>query len=307
MGDIGLTRRRFAALTALAAAAQASEPRAQTRGASAPAADLIKRIADASGVSPPAKTVDGFKAGDPALAVRGVAVTSMATIDVLRQAAKAGLNLVISFEPTFYGRTDAAPGAPVQGPGGRAVAQDDPILRAKRQFIDAQGMAVYRLHDQWAGRPANEHARALARAMGWSRPAPGADPATEYDIAPIRLSELVPLVRTRLNASGGLRVVGDPATRVRRVSVMPGVQALAQLTAKLPSTDLILAGETRDWEGPEYVGDASTAGLNKGLITVGRVVSEDPGMRACAEWMQGFVKDVPVRWIAAGEPYWRPA
>jgi hypothetical protein len=55
------------------------------------------------------------------------------------------------------------------------------------------------------------------------------------------------------------------------------------------------------------VGDASTAGLNKGMITVGKVVSADPGMRACADWMKTFVNEVPVAWFAAGEPYWRPA
>jgi hypothetical protein len=309
MEDTRWTRRRFAGLAAAATAAGAADARAQQRGGGAglTAASLVERIAGHSGVTPPDKTVDGFKAGDAGAVVRGVAETSMATMEVLRQAAKAGLNLVVSFEPTFYGRADAQPGAPVQGPGGRAVAQDDPILLAKRKFIEANGMVVYRLHDQWAGRRENEHARALARAMGWTMPAAGGDPATDYEVAPVRLDALVPLVRARLKAGGGLRAVGDPATRVRRVTVMPGLQALAQLTAKLPSTDLLLVGETRDWEGPEYVGDASTAGLNTGMITVGKVVSADPGMAACADWIKGFVREVPVQWIAAGEPFGRPA
>jgi hypothetical protein len=40
---------------------------------------------------------------------------------------------------------------------------------------------------------------------------------------------------------------------------------------------------------------------------VGRVVSEDPGMRACAEWLKTMLKDVPIKWIGAADPYWRPA
>ena len=306
MDDTRLTRRRFGGLTAAAVAAGAAEVRAQTRGGPT-AADLVKRISANSGVAPVDKGVDGFKAGDEGATVRGVAVTSMATMEVLQQAAKARLNLIVSFEPTFYGRTDAQPGVAAQGPGGRGIAQDDPILTAKRQFLKANGMVVYRLHDQWMGRQANEHARALARAMGWTRPAAGGDPATDYEIAPTRLSELVPQVRAKLKSGGGLRVIGDPASQVRHVTVMPGVQALPQLLAKLPHTDLMLVGESRDWEGPEYVGDAATAGLNKSLITVGKVVSADPGMRACADWMKGFVPEVPVQWLGAGEPFWRPA
>jgi putative NIF3 family GTP cyclohydrolase 1 type 2 len=310
MEYLKLTRRRFAGLAAAATAAQAMDLRSQQTGSGSnlTAGDVAKRLSGNSGVNLPDKTVDGFKAGDESTPVRGVAVTAMSTIDVLRQAAKSGLNMVVTFEPTFYGRSDARPNAaPQQGPGGRGIAQDDPILAAKRSFIQTNGMVVYRLHDQWAGRKENEHAIALARAMGWTRSAAGQDPATEYEITSTRLSAIVPQVRTRLKSSGGLRVVGDPNTQVRRVTVLPGLQTIAQLVARLPGTDLILTGETRDWEGPEYVGDASTAGLNKGLITVGKVVSADPGMRACADWMKAFVNEVPVQWIAAGEPYWRPA
>jgi putative NIF3 family GTP cyclohydrolase 1 type 2 len=310
MEYLKLTRRRFAGLAAAATAAHAMDLHGQEPKGSAKltAGDLAARISSNSGVSLPERTVDGFKAGDESTPVRGVAVTAMATMDVLHQAAMSGLNLVVSFEPTFYGRSDAQPSAaPQQGPAGRAIAQDDPILAAKRNFLQANGMAVYRLHDQWAGRKENEHAIALAKAMGWTRPASGMDLATEYEITSSRLSAIVPLVRTRLKSSGGLRVVGDPNTQVRRVTVLPGLQTIAQLLARLPSTDLILTGETRDWEGPEYVGDASTAGLNKGLITVGKVVSADPGMHACADWMKTFVNEVPVQWIAAGEPFWRPA
>ena len=306
-----LTRRRFAVLAAATAASGAvklhgQQPKGGTR---VTARDLVDRISSKTGVSLPDKSVDGFKAGDESTAVRGIAVTAMATMEVVRQAAKAGLNLVVSFEPTFYGRNDgqAIAGAQAAPGGRRSLEQDDPILQAKRKFLETNGVVVYRLHDQWAGRKENEHAIALAKAMGWTQAASGMDAATEYEITPTALSKIVPDVRTRLKAGGGLRVIGDPNTHVRRVTVLPGLQTIAQLVARLPSTDLILTGETRDWEGPEYVGDASTAGLNKGMITVGKVVSEDPGMRACADWMKTFISEVPVQWIPAGEPYWRPA
>ena len=32
---------------------------------------------------------------------------------------------------------------------------------------------------------------------------------------------------------------------------------------------------------------------------------EDPGMRICAEWLKTVIKEAPVRWIPAGDLYWR--
>ena len=314
MEDHQLTRRRFAGLAAAAAAVQVMHLPGEAIASESKlsAAEVMKRISTASGVAVPDRTVDGFKAGDESAVVRGIAVTSMATMEVLRKANNARLNLVLSFEPAFFGRNDGRPpvasatgGAGGGGPGGAGVAQDDPILVAKRQFLQTNGLTVYRLHDQWSGRTANEHAKALASAMKWTHAV--GDSATDYQITPARLSGIVAQVRANLKVGGGLRVIGDPNAQIRRVVVLPGVQSLATLVAKLPSTDLILAGETRDWEGPEYVGDAVTAGLNKGLITVGKVVSADPGMRACADWIKTIIKEVPVQWIAAGEPFWRPA
>src|ERR1041384_2235449 len=82
-------------------------------------------------------SLDGFKAGDPAIEVRGIATTAMATFDVLGQASKAGLNLAITHEPTFYGARDGAP--PPSTPAGRGrgpagVAADDPVFKAKKVY-----------------------------------------------------------------------------------------------------------------------------------------------------------------------------
>ena len=61
----------------------------------------------------------------------------------------------------------------------------------------------------------------------------------------------------------------------------------------LPNVDVIVAGEVREWETVEYVRDKVFAGEKKGLILVGRVVSEEPGMAICADWLKTFVPEVP--------------
>ena len=70
---------------------------------------------------------------------------------------------------------------------------------------------------------------------------------------------------------------------------------------------MIVAGEVREWENTHYAADLFTAGEKHALVTIGRIASEDPGMRACAQWLKAVVKEVPATWIGAGDPYWRPA
>jgi hypothetical protein len=70
---------------------------------------------------------------------------------------------------------------------------------------------------------------------------------------------------------------------------------------------VVVAGEVREWESVEYARDVVSSGQPKGLVLIGRVVSEDPGMALCAKWIATLVPEVPVRHISAGDPYWRPA
>src|SRR5882672_474793 len=87
-----------AALLALTPALSAQQPLT--------ARDVVQRIQQNIGVPWTEPTVDTFKDGDPATPVTGIAVTMMATFDVLQRAAARGANLVITHEPTFYDHFD---------------------------------------------------------------------------------------------------------------------------------------------------------------------------------------------------------
>ena len=71
--------------------------------------------------------------------------------------------------------------------------------------------------------------------------------------------------------------------------------------------DVIVAGEVREWESVEYARDVAFSGQRKGLVLIGRVVSEEGGMSECARWLATLVSEVPVRHISAGDPYWSPS
>jgi hypothetical protein len=67
---------------------------------------------------------------------------------------------------------------------------------------------------------------------------------------------------------------------------------------------VIIAGEPREWEAIPYTLDTNATPSPKGMIYIGRVVSEGPGMQACAAWIKSLVPGVPVEAIAMPDPYW---
>lgn len=284
-------------------AATLTAARGPLAAAAGPTAQAIgAQIRERLGGEWPETGLDGFKAGNPESEVRGIATTSMATMEVLRQAVKAGVNLIVTHEPTFFGiRDGVAPPAGFRGPLG--VAADDPVYKAKKEYIEKHNLVVFRLHDHWQKRKENDLAAGLAEALGWSaRRVPG--DVAMYDISAVTLEDAVAMMKKKLTLRGGLRAVGNPKQKIQRVMLHPGLMNVATMWKYFDKVDLLVAGEVREWECTFYAADMKTAGEKHSLVTLGRVASEDPGMRACAAWLKTFVK-VPVQWIGSGDPYWR--
>jgi putative NIF3 family GTP cyclohydrolase 1 type 2 len=299
-----LSRRDFTALAAAAVAAPFTVT--STSAATITAQDLVDRIKKQIGVEWKAESLDGIKAGDPATVIKGVATTSMATLDVLQQAVKAGANVVISAQPTFYSRSDArTPPAGRGAPPGPPPA--DPVFTAKNELIAKHNLVVIRLSEHWKLRQPDPLVEGIAAALGWTRYQSSGDPR-QFDVPATTLDALAASVKKTLRSRGGMRIVGDPQTSVRRVGVLPGTTPIQASLKLLPLVDVIVAGEVREWESVEYARDVAFFGKPKrGLLLLGRVVSEEPGMSVCANWLKTVVAEVPVRHIAAGDPYWRPA
>lgn len=143
----------------------------------------------------------------------------------------------------------------------------------------------------------------LIQQLGWDKYA--SDPnAQVYTFPPVTLKELASDVEKRLKIKG-IRVIGDPATKVSRGGILQGAPPF-HAARLLQQVDVVVAGEQREWEGVEYAWDLQSAGERKGMIVIGHWVSEEAGMRLTADWLKTFIKEVPIEWISAGEPFWRP-
>src|SRR5262249_5112881 len=133
------------------------------------ARQVIERIQSHVGVPWQAETVDTFKAGNPDTPVTGIAVTMMATLDVLQRAAAAHNNLIIPHEPTFFDHLDKATDL--------AAGENDAVLRRKREFIEKNGLIIWRFHDHWHRRKPDGIQAGMVHALGWEK---FQDPANEH-------------------------------------------------------------------------------------------------------------------------------
>jgi putative NIF3 family GTP cyclohydrolase 1 type 2 len=258
------------------------------------ARELVAEIQKQVGVEWQHDTVDTFKAGNPNTVVTGVAVTMMATMDVLQRASAHGLNFIITHEPTFYAHLDIPEG----------IAESDPVWSEKRAFIEKHGLVVWRFHDHWHRRMPDGIEAGMVHAMGWEkfqRP----DNQYLFTLPEITVKELAQQVSQRLD-SPVVRVVGDPGMKVTKIGFSPGSAGSEREIHALEQDDVqvLLVGETREWETVEYAADAVSEGRKKALIVIGHIPSEQPGMDECARWLKGFVKNIPIEFVPAHQPFW---
>jgi putative NIF3 family GTP cyclohydrolase 1 type 2 len=258
---------------------------------------VIDRIQKNVGVPWDTPTVDTFKAGDPNTPVTGIAVTMMATLDVIQRAAAAGKNLVITHEPTFYSHQDQT---------ADLERHNDAVLAEKQAFIRDYHMIVWRFHDHWHRRKPDGIQSGMTHALGWEK---FQDPSNAhlFTIPETSLGGLAASVKHKLDIVA-LRVVGDRNMKLTKVAMLPGAGGSASQLRMLERDDVeaLLIGEVPEWETVEYVADAATEHKHKALLLLTHIPSEQAGMEECARWLKTFVSEVPVQFVPARQPFWLP-
>jgi putative NIF3 family GTP cyclohydrolase 1 type 2 len=268
---------------------------ARTQDHKPTAREIVAAIQQHVGIPWMAQTVDTFKAGNPDTPVTGVAVTMMATLDVLQRAAANGQNFIITHEPTFYQHTDDRP---------EGMDPDDPVWAEKRAFIEQHGLVVWRFHDHWHRMNPDGILAGMVHQLGWEK-FQNADNPHLFALPETTVEKLAFDVSKRLD-NPAMRIVGKPDMKITKVALSPGFAGFVPETHALEmgNVEVLLVGETREWETVEYVADAVSEGRRKALIVIGHVPSEQAGMEECARWLKAFVKDVPIEFVPTKQPFW---
>ena len=268
---------------------------AQTSSAPLTASEAIKRIIAATGATPPPGTVDTIKGGDPNTVITGIATTFLDTYQVLEKAVADHKNFMVTHEPTFYNHPDDM-----------TVLGDDPVQAQKLAYIKEHHLVVWRFHDTWHLRHPDGILEGVIDEFGWKPYQSAADPHV-FTLPPTTLTQLAATLRAKAG-SRLMRVVGDPNMPVTQVALLPGAVGLTRQVKMLERDDVqvLVAGEASEWETVEYARDAAAQGRHRALILLGHEVSEEAGMRYCAEWLKTVLPGIPIEYIRAGEPYWMP-
>lgn len=238
------------------------------------------------------QTVDKIIYGNGDTKVSGIAVTFMATLAVLQKAQAAGCNFIITHEPTFYSHTDDL-----------SIHESDPVQQAKIKFIEDNNMVVFRFHDHQHRTFPDQIYEGVVNQMGWKKyRAEGAKSFT------MPTTTLTKFVKELQKASGAktIRVVGNPEMEISSVGLALGAAGTATHFNVLKETncDVLIVGESNEWETVPYFQDAQTIGRNIALIVMGHADSEEAGMLYFQDWLQKLYPKVSIKFIEAGNPFW---
>ncbi|HTX89964.1 MAG TPA: hypothetical protein VMC09_02010 [Anaerolineales bacterium] len=66
---------------------------------------------------------------------------------------------------------------------------------------------------------------------------------------------------------------------------------------------MLVAGKIHEWETSEYARDASHLGFNKGLIVIGHLASEEPGMKWMIPWLQECLPGTVIHFVLTGTAF----
>jgi putative NIF3 family GTP cyclohydrolase 1 type 2 len=272
-------------LTVLPSSALAQSP-------SLTAAEVMQRVIAATGATAPANTVDTLKAGDPNTKITGIATTFMDTYAVLEQAVATGKNLVITHEPTFYNHIDD-----------QSPLADDPVQQQKLAYIREHHLVVWRFHDTWHMRQPDGILVGMVDQFGWKPYQSKTNPHL-FALPPSTVGQIAASLQGRTGAHA-IRIVGDPAMPATRIVLLPGASGSDKQIKALQQdgVELLIAGESREWETVPYVQDAAAQGRHKALILLGHEISEEAGMDECARWLRTIFPQTPISFIPANEPF----
>ena len=233
------------------------------------------------------QTVDTLKTGSREQKVTGIVTTMFATITVIREAIELKANFIIAHEPTFYNHADDT-----------VWLDADPVYQFKRKLLDEYGITVWRNHDYVHSLAIDGVQAGVVKELGWE----------EYyrqhavlNLPETTLGNLITHIKTKMNVPA-LRYVGDLSQKLSKIALMPGAaggrRQIEMIQKEKP--EVLICGESPEWETPEYVRNANEMGEKLGLIVIGHSASEEGGSEFMADWVRKTISGMPVFHVPSG-------
>lgn len=239
------------------------------------------------------KTVDQLIAGSMDQQVTGIVTTMFPTITVIEDTIKAGANFIIAHETPFYNNADETD-----------WLQQDDAYRHKIKLLNDHKIAIWRFHDYWHRHKPDGIIMGNLIKLGWEKYYDANSPRLLTLPNPLPLKSIATLTKERLGIST-VRVIGNAdqpcSTIYLAFGYMDSRMQIAAIQQYKP--DLILSGETREWETVERVRDGQLMGQKTSLLVLSHAVSEEAGMEYALTWLQPKLPGIRLTHIASGNPF----
>jgi len=211
--------------------------------------------------------IDDFLYGNPDIELQNVAVTMMATQEVLKEAVKRECNLIITHEPLFYNHHHKF-----------QHLLTDPVLMAKEDYLRTHRLCVFHLHDNLHQPELEYIATGMMHKLNWGQYRTD-DSFRSFSMPDAKLKHLLRDLERNLEPAA-MKYIGDADVAYENIVTSWGFMMMdnaVQLINRHESC-VLTTGETHEWEFVEYVHDANRMGLQKALVVVGHVASEESGV-----------------------------
>jgi putative NIF3 family GTP cyclohydrolase 1 type 2 len=238
-------------------------------------------------------TVDKIRSGNPDQEVTGIVTTMFPTIEVIEKTKKAGANFIIAHETPFYNNADET-----------EWLKDDDAYRYKVDLLNKYKIAIWRFHDNWHAHRPDGIAMGNLIKFGWDSYYNPETPRLLTLPEPMTIKSIADLAKKKLGIST-VRIVGDLKQPCKTIYLAFGYmdpKAQIPLIQQL-KPDLILSGETREWETVERVRDGLAMGQKTSLLVLSHSVSEEAGMEYLVQWLQPKVAGLKITHIPSNNPF----
>jgi putative NIF3 family GTP cyclohydrolase 1 type 2 len=236
-------------------------------------------------------TVDTLKSGSGETVVTGIVTTMFATVKVIQAAAKIKANFIIAHEPSFYNHLDD-----------ENWVENNAVVKEKKDLLEKYQITVWRFHDYWHRIKPDGILHGVLLKTEWLTY--NTKEENVFQIPAQTLEDIIRHLKDSLRIPH-LRYIGDMSATCSIIACMPGAAGGKRQVSTLISNkaDLLIVGESSEWETPEYIRDARALGKSVSMVVLGHAYSEEPGMEYLVQWLQPKLPGIKITHIAPGEPF----
>jgi putative NIF3 family GTP cyclohydrolase 1 type 2 len=303
-----MRRKDFIKMTALtggfiAAAGATGRLQAETTGTGAvTAAELQKFLVSLTTLKP--RTVDRFIIGDPSTVIKKIGTCWMSDWKTCRKAVDAGVNVLITHEPTFYTHwdLDEKTGDYYSSP---AYTKELYLkqVELKKQWINSKKLVIIRNHDTLDALKDNGIPFALGNFLGFTNQdiIRSKTYYNVYKVSSQTAAEYARKLAVKLAEIGqpGVAFYGDPGRMITSVGLGTGcICDPMEFSDLKPDLYIAIDDVVRTWTQTAFASDTGEP-----LIVINHGTSEEMGMRSLNSIIRTKFPSLPTEHFSQGCTY----